>query len=137
LVDRAGNSHEWDSDSASDSDDDTINDDENSDVTEEELFDLLDAKSSEVRNSGWLLYIHTGTSIKAGSDACGSVQKEQPCDVTMRIADGNSIKPRGVGTTTTIDHATGFPLPIKKMHGTSGRGARSSTKRRLIMPCRN
>jgi hypothetical protein len=57
LVDRAGNSHEWDSDSASDSDDDIIDDDENSDVTEEEVFDLSDAKGSEVGNIGFSIFI--------------------------------------------------------------------------------
>jgi hypothetical protein len=115
LIDRAGNSHEWDSDSASDCDDDINDDDENSDVTEEEVFDLSDSCFS--------ISVRYYSSIKADSNASGSVQKEQPSDVTMRIAHGNTIKPRGVGTTMIVDQATGFPLPIKKMHGAFGRGA--------------
>ena len=61
----------------------------------------------------WLL--DTGASINAETSSTG-VRDVKPCNSVINIADGKSIKPKGVGAMTLTDYETGYPLPIKKMH---------------------
>ena len=77
----------------------------------EEVF-LSDAEDP-TRIVKWLL--DTGASIHADTDE-NSVKDEKACNITVNIADGNTISPRGVGTKVLHDSVTGFPLHIKKMH---------------------
>jgi hypothetical protein len=46
----------------------------------------------------------------------GGVLAEKECHVTVNIADGKSIKPKGTGIKTIYDSKTGYPLKIEKMH---------------------
>ena len=92
-------------------------DDENCVFNNEEV-NFSDGGSKNAPDDGkivvkWLL--DTDASIKADT-AENSVQNEKPCNSTINIADGNAITPRGVGTKTILDHKSGYPLRIKKMH---------------------
>ncbi len=61
----------------------------------------------------WLL--DTGASIHADTTGHG-VENEKPSSVTVNIANGNIVTPRGVGEKTILDYETGYPLKIRKMH---------------------
>jgi hypothetical protein len=61
----------------------------------------------------WLL--DAGASIHVETRE-GGVLAEKECHVTVNIADGKSIKPKGTGTKTIYDSKTGCPLKIEKMH---------------------
>jgi hypothetical protein len=61
----------------------------------------------------WLL--DTGASIHVETRE-GGVLEEKECHVTVNIAHGKSIKPKGTGTKTIYDSKTGYPLKIEKMH---------------------
>ena len=61
----------------------------------------------------WLL--DTVASIHTDTTGHG-VQNEKPSSVTVNIANGNIVTPRGVGEKTILDYETGYPLKIRKMH---------------------
>jgi hypothetical protein len=61
----------------------------------------------------WLL--DAGASIHVETRE-GGVLAEKECHVTVNIADGKRIKPKGTGTKTIYDSKTGCPLKIEKMH---------------------
>ena len=105
-----------------DSSDDESEDDSTSESVKELIGDkvvFVTGANSENGERGpdivvkWLL--DTGASIHADTDGDG-VTDEKPCQSSIKIADGNVIKPRGIGAKTIFDHKTGYPLKIKKMH---------------------
>ena len=86
-------------------------------IEEEDVF--VTGENSENGQPGpdivikWLL--DTGASIHADTNGDG-VTDEKACKSSINIADGNVIKPRGIGTKTIFDYKTGYPLKINKMH---------------------
>jgi hypothetical protein len=59
--------------------------------------------------------LDTGASIHVETRK-GGVLGEKECHVTVNVADGKSIEPKGTGTKTIYDSKTGYPLKIEKMH---------------------
>lgn len=89
-----------------------IGDDDTDDGVNEEVFDLSD-EYSESHINKYLL--DSGSTINADNDA-DSVKNPRPSNAKVTVANGNRVASAGVGPTTIIDDATGYPLFVKEMH---------------------
>ncbi len=99
-------------------DSDSESEDEQEDVWEdaEAHFSEADPESQEEDTkevTKWLL--DTGASIHVDTEV-NSVKDEKPSKISVQIADGNSVTPRGVGTKVIHDNKTGYPFQVKMMH---------------------